>query len=380
MAEVYREYQQRLLAANAMDFDDLLLVAVNLLQACPDVLEHYRQRFRHVLVDEYQDTNRAQNELVLLLAGAHHQVSVVGDSDQSVYGWRGADIRNILQFEEAFPDATVVVLEQNYRSTQTILDAANAVISNNTMRKPKASVDRAGIGGEPVVRLSRRGRARRGALAGAEILRCTAPAAGDRRPAPRHPAAARRPLRVGRHRRLLPDQRPEPGGRGGAGPAGHPLQGRRAVPGSTTGREIKDLLAYLRAVANPEDEVSLKRIVNVPKRGVGDTSVARLDRFAQQHGVPFADAVARAEAAGVTGKALAGLARSADACSPTCGAERQEGGGPARLLEAVLRAHRVPGRAGGRAHRRGRRPHREHRGAGRRGPTKPTTSTTSSSR
>ena len=146
VAEVYREYQHRLLAANAMDFDDLLLVAVNLLQACPDVLEHYQQRFRHVLVDEYQDTNRAQNELVLLLAGAHHEVSVVGDSDQSIYRWRGADIRNILQFEESFPDATVVVLEQNYRSTQTILDAANAVISNNTMRKPKALWTEAGSG------------------------------------------------------------------------------------------------------------------------------------------------------------------------------------------------------------------------------------------
>ncbi|HEX4865509.1 MAG TPA: UvrD-helicase domain-containing protein [Acidimicrobiales bacterium] len=113
VADVYREYQQRLLAANAMDFDDLLLVAVNLFQACPDVLEHYRERFRHVLVDEYQDTNRAQNALVLLLAGVHRQVTVVGDSDQSVYGWRGADIRNILQFEEAFPDSTVIVLEQN---------------------------------------------------------------------------------------------------------------------------------------------------------------------------------------------------------------------------------------------------------------------------
>ncbi len=137
VADVYREYQQRLLAANAMDFDDLLLIAVNLLQACPDVLEHYRERFRHVLVDEYQDTNRAQNELVLLLAGLHRRVSVVGDSDQSVYGWRGADIRNILEFEDAFPDATVVVLEQNYRSTQTILDAANAVIANNPTRRPK---------------------------------------------------------------------------------------------------------------------------------------------------------------------------------------------------------------------------------------------------
>src|SRR5262249_49600069 len=131
--------------------------------------EHYQQRFRHVLVDEYQDTNRAQNELVLLLAGAHHQVTVVGDSDQSVYGWRGADIRNILQFEEAFPDSTVVVLEQNYRSTQTILDAANAVIANNAMRKPKALWTEQG-GGTPVVRYHAEDEHEEGSWLATEIL------------------------------------------------------------------------------------------------------------------------------------------------------------------------------------------------------------------
>ncbi|MST31796.1 AAA family ATPase, partial [Acidimicrobiaceae bacterium USS-CC1] len=134
IAEVYREYQSRLLAASAMDFDDLLTVTVTLLESFPEVLTHYQQRFRHVLVDEYQDTNAAQNRLVLLLAAAHRNVTIVGDSDQSIYKFRGADIRNILQFEEAFPDAVVVPLEQNYRSTQTILDAANAVIVNNTRR------------------------------------------------------------------------------------------------------------------------------------------------------------------------------------------------------------------------------------------------------
>ena len=137
VADVYTEYQSRLRRAGAMDFDDLLCVAVELFQKNPDVLEHYRRRFRYVLVDEYQDTNRVQNELVLLLAGGHRNVCVVGDSDQSIYQFRGADIRNILEFEEAFPDATVIVLEQNYRSTQTILDAANAVIANNFGRKPK---------------------------------------------------------------------------------------------------------------------------------------------------------------------------------------------------------------------------------------------------
>ena len=137
IADVYVEYQQRLRKAGAMDFDDLLMVTATLFREHPDVLEHYRRRFKHVLVDEYQDTNKVQNELVIQLAGEHRNICVVGDSDQSVYGFRGADIRNILEFEEAFPDTTVIVLEQNYRSTQTILDAANAVIANNFGRKPK---------------------------------------------------------------------------------------------------------------------------------------------------------------------------------------------------------------------------------------------------
>jgi DNA helicase-2/ATP-dependent DNA helicase PcrA len=131
IAGVFREYQARLEKAGAMDFDDLLSVTARLFREHPGVLAHYRQRFRHVLVDEYQDTNHVQNELVLLLGQEHRNVCVVGDSDQSIYNFRGADIRNILEFEQAFPDATVVVLEQNYRSTQTILDAANAVIANN---------------------------------------------------------------------------------------------------------------------------------------------------------------------------------------------------------------------------------------------------------
>ena len=295
VADVYREYQQRLVAANAMDFDDLLLVAVNLLQACPDVLEHYRRRFRHVLVDEYQDTNRAQNELVLLLGGGHHQVSVVGDSDQSVYGWRGADIRNILQFEEAFPDATVVVLEQNYRSTQVILDAANEVIARNPQRKPKALwTDRAG--GELITRYHAEDEHDEGSWLANEILNL--------------------------HRRSGPDGR-EPYGWGDvavfyrANAQSRAVEEelvRRDIPYKVVGgtrfydrREVKDMLAYLRAVANPEDEVSFKRIVNVPKRGVGDTSVDRLDRWARSRNMPLADAVAHAEEAGVTGKALTGL-------------------------------------------------------------------------
>ncbi|MFM8416303.1 MAG: ATP-dependent helicase, partial [Actinomycetota bacterium] len=136
-AEIYTEYQHRLMKAGAMDFDDLLVNVVKLFREHADVLAAYQERFKHVLVDEYQDTNLAQNEIVLLLGREHHNVCVVGDTDQSIYAFRGADYRNILQFERAFPDVYTVVLAQNYRSTQVILDAANAVISNNVERKPK---------------------------------------------------------------------------------------------------------------------------------------------------------------------------------------------------------------------------------------------------
>ena len=137
IADVYRLYQQRLVEASAMDFDDLLMLTVELLQAFPEVLEHYQNRFGYVLVDEYQDTNHAQYRLVTLLTAQHRNLCVVGDADQSIYGFRGADVRNILEFERDFPDARIVLLQQNYRSTQTILEAANAVISNNPRRDPK---------------------------------------------------------------------------------------------------------------------------------------------------------------------------------------------------------------------------------------------------
>src|SRR3954454_18309626 len=146
IADIYQEYQGRLEKAGAMDFDDLLTVTVRLFQTCPDVLASYQERFEHILVDEYQDTNRAQNEIVLLLASGHRNITVVGDSDQSIYRWRGADMRNILEFEQAFPDVTTILLEQNYRSTQNILDAANAVIENNVSRKPKTLWTESGRG------------------------------------------------------------------------------------------------------------------------------------------------------------------------------------------------------------------------------------------
>ncbi len=250
-----------------------------------------------MLVDEYQDTNRAQNELVVMLSQEHRNICVVGDSDQSVYRFRGADIRNILQFEDAFPDATVIVLEQNYRSTQTILDAANAVIANNAMRKPKALWTEQ-VGGELITRYHAEDEHDEGAWVASEMARLHTTIGGvgpdGRRYAWGDIAVF---YRTNAQSRAVEEELV-----------------RRNIPYKVVGgtkfydrREIKDLLAYLRAVANPLDEVSLKRVVNVPKRGVGDTSIARLDVFGRAQEISFADALDRAEEAGVTGRALAGI-------------------------------------------------------------------------
>ena len=317
IADVYTEYQRRLLAASAMDFDDLLMVTVQLLQREPEVLAHYEDRFSHLMVDEYQDTNRAQNELVLLLGRRRRNVCVVGDSDQSVYRWRGADIRNILEFEEAYPDATTIVLEQNYRSTQTILDAANAVIANNAMRKPKALWTEQ-VGGEVITRYHAEDEHDEAAWVAGEVAR-----QHERHDATWGEMAVF--YRTNAQSRVLEEQLV-----------------RRDIPYKVVGgtrffdrREVKDLLAYLKAVANPADEVSLKRIVNVPKRGVGDTTIARLDAWSAAHGVPFADALGSPEAAGVTGRALGGLQELQALLADL---RRQAAGGapPEKLLSEVL--------------------------------------------
>ncbi|MGQ0520437.1 MAG: DNA helicase PcrA [Actinomycetota bacterium] len=317
IAEVYTEYQRRLLAASAMDFDDLLMVTVELLRKEPEVLAHYQERFRHILVDEYQDTNRAQNEMVVLLGRRHRNVCVVGDSDQSVYRWRGADIRNILQFEDAYPDATTIVLEQNYRSTQTILDAANAVIANNAMRKPKALWTEQ-VGGELITRYNAEDEHDEARWAVGEMVRLH-----DRHDATWGEMAVF--YRTNAQSRVLEEQLVQ-----------------RNVPYKVVGgtrffdrREVKDLLAYLRAVTNPTDEVSLKRIVNVPKRGVGETTVARLDAWAAGAGLTFGDALGRAEAAGVTGRALGGLTELR-ALLEELRAHVDAGASPEKLLSEVV--------------------------------------------
>jgi DNA helicase II / ATP-dependent DNA helicase PcrA len=288
IADVYAQYQERLHAANALDFDDLLMVTANLLQAFDDVRVSYQERFQHILVDEFQDTNHAQNEIVKLLGQAHGNVCVVGDSDQSVYRWRGADIRNILEFERAFPNVTTIMLEQNFRSTQTILDAANAVIANNIGRQPK-ELFTVGDSGGPVKRYRAEDERDEAAWVSGEILRLHASeglAWGD----------------VGVFYRTNAQSLPLETSMKFSGIPYKVVGGARFYDR----REIKDILAYVRVLANPDDEISCRRIVNVPKRGIGDASVARMAAWAQVNGVSFSGAIDRAAEVGLTGKALKG--------------------------------------------------------------------------
>ena len=276
VADVYRLYQQRLVEASAMDFDDLLMVTVELLQAFPEVLAHYQERFQYVLVDEYQDTNHAQYMLVKLLTERHRNLCVVGDSDQSIYAFRGADLRNIMEFEKDFPDARVVLLEQNYRSTQTILEAANAVISNNAGRKPKRLWTDLGEG-EPLVVFEAEDEHDEAAYL-AEVV--TELEKTDRR---RSEIAVF--YRTNAQSRVIEE-----------------VMVKFGVPYQVVGglkyydrREVKDVLGYLRAIVNPDDTVALKRVVNVPKRSIGATSVAHVDRFADGEGLSFYEALARSD-------------------------------------------------------------------------------------
>ncbi len=294
VADVYDEYQRRMVASNAMDFDDLLLNTVRLFREHPDVLEHYRTRFTNVLIDEYQDTNPVQNALAVLLAGEHRNIVVVGDSDQSVYRFRGADISNILDFEQAFPDATAITLDQNFRSTQTILDAANTVIANNVSRKPKTLWTDGGPGVK-IVRYRAEDEHDEAGWVAHEILRLRSDQG----------------LRWGDAAIFYRTNSQSAALEGALVHAEVPYK----VVGGTKfydRREIKDVMAYLKVLVNPDDEVSWRRIVNVPKRGVGETSVAKLAGWAGLHHVSFGDAVAAAPEVGVSGKAGQALVELSD--------------------------------------------------------------------
>ena len=274
-ADVYTLYQQRLQRASAMDFDDLILKTVEVLQRFPEAKARFRSRFRHVLVDEYQDTNHAQYILVKELVGSESdgmppaELCVVGDADQSIYGFRGATIRNILQFELDYPNATTVLLEQNYRSTQNILSAANAVITKNVSRKEKNLWTDSGSGA---------------LLTGyvAENEHDEARFIADE------------------IRQLQRDEKSQPGDTAifyrtnAQSRVFEEVFMRSALPYKVVGglrfyerREVKDLLAYLRVLANVDDEISLRRVINVPKRGIGDTSLDYVDLFAQEQGISF---------------------------------------------------------------------------------------------
>ncbi len=273
LAEVYKMYQQKLVLNNALDFDDLLMLSVVVLEEHEDIRQKYQARFKYILVDEYQDTNGAQYQLTKILAARHHNLCVVGDADQSIYGWRGADIRNIMDFESDYPEAKTVKLEQNYRSTQNILAAANAVIENNRNRKAKE------LWTENVV--------------GEKI---TSYQAGDERDEAQFVATT-----VMKQKTIFNASYGDVAILYRTNAQSRALEEgfmRAGIPYTMVGglkfydrKEIKDILAYLRVIFNPADTVSLMRIINVPKRGLGDTTIGKLNEFAVENNMTLFDVV-----------------------------------------------------------------------------------------
>jgi DNA helicase II / ATP-dependent DNA helicase PcrA len=343
LAEVYAEYQRRLVAAGAMDFDDLIMVTVNLFQAFPDVAAAYRRRFRHVMVDEYQDTNHAQYVLVReLVSGGSSlfgsrtgpadsgpsadpdpgagpsELCVVGDADQSIYAFRGATIRNITEFEQDYPNATVILLEQNYRSTQNILAAANAVVSRNSGRKPKNLWSEAGDG-PPIVGYVANNEHDEAAFVAEEVDRL-------------HDEGLATPGQVAVFYRTNAQSR-----------VFEEIFIRVGLPYRVVGgvrfyerREVRDLLAYLRLINNPADEVSLRRVLNVPKRGIGDRAEEYVAGYASRIRISFAQALRTPSdvpaLAARSASAIAGFNALIDDLR-----EQAATGGPvAELVEAVL--------------------------------------------
>ena len=280
VADVYQLYQRRLFASNAVDFDDLLMLTVDVLERFPDVREKWQKAFRYILVDEYQDTNHAQYRLLQLLAEKHGNLMAVGDPDQSVYGFRGADINNILDFERDFPGTRTIALEQNYRSTNSILDAANNVISNNRERKPKELWSELGDG-EPVRVLEVEDEHAEARFVAAGIAGLVEEGfSGDE---------VAIFYRTNAQSRVLEDVLVR------QGVAYQVIGGPRFYERA----EIKDAIAYLQVIDNPYDAVSLQRIANRPRRGIGDSSLARLQTWADAQGRSLWEATEFAEEAGV---------------------------------------------------------------------------------
>ena len=274
VAKVYREYQKQLKASNALDFDDIICKTVELFTSCSEVLEYYQQRFRYIMVDEYQDTNTAQFKLVSLLAARHRNLCVVGDDDQSIYKFRGANVKNILDFEHFFPEAKVIKLEQNYRSTQNILDAANAVIRNNKERKAKSLWTDAGAGDKIEYHVYN--------SAFEEAFGIVSDIKKDVREGAAYNDHAVL-YRTNAQSRSLEEKFVELG-------VPYKIYGGVNFYGR---REIKDILAYLKTIDNARDEVAIKRIINVPKRGIGTTTLDKLSLYAQENDCGLYGALAR---------------------------------------------------------------------------------------
>jgi DNA helicase-2/ATP-dependent DNA helicase PcrA len=323
-ADVYTLYEKRLKQANAMDFDDLIMKTVEVLQKFPEAKARFRSRFRHILVDEYQDTNHAQYQLVKELTGDESdgfpiaELCVVGDADQSIYGFRGATIRNILQFEVDYPNAKTVLLEQNYRSTQNILSAANAVISQNESRKEKNLWSDSGSGA-PLI-----GYVAESEYDEAEFVKDEIRALQNRDES--QPGDTAIFYRTNAQSRVFEE-----------------IFMRAAIPYKVVGglrfyerKEVKDILAYLRVLVNPTDEVSLRRIINLPKRGIGDRAIEEVDAFAFTQGISFWDALLRVrEATGVPNKASQSITEFTQKIS-TLAVLVEAKTKPSKIIEATL--------------------------------------------
>src|SRR5438067_3212617 len=275
IAAVYAEYQRRLRTAGALDFDDIIMETVRLFRDHPQVLEHYQERFRYILIDEYQDTNRAQYHLVNLLAAKYRNICVVGDADQGVYSWRGATIKNLLDFERDYPEAAVFIMDQNYRSTQSILQVANSLIEHNLQRKPK-SLWTESEEGELVVRHRADNEHDEAWFVVTEVQRLI-----DEEGFRYGDVAVF--YRTNAQSRVLEDVFMR------AGIAYRIVGGVRFYQR----KEIKDVFAYLRAVVNPNDTVSIRRIVSTPKRGIGDATVAAIEEFSRDEGITLLEAARR---------------------------------------------------------------------------------------
>ena len=278
VADIYSRYEQKLQLNNALDFDDLLMLSIKLLQENKEVREKYQDRFDYLLVDEYQDTNHAQYLLTKFLAAKHRNICVVGDADQSIYGWRGADIQNILDFEKDYPDAKVIKLEQNYRSTQIILDAANAVIENNTGRKPKNLWTENKSGADIIYfqAVDERDEARFVIEQLQNLQRTENKKLGDMAIL----------YRTNTQSRIFEEMLIK------SGISYNMVGGLKFYER----KEIKDIIAYLRVIFNPADSLSLLRIINVPKRGIGDASLSKIQAYAAGNNVSLFEAVSNAAA------------------------------------------------------------------------------------